>query len=211
MARATDTRRLAREGGRARAAEARRCTPLRPALIPATPISIAAIAAIAATAATAAGCRDLSSFTTSGDHFEGPVIQADFVRTGVDATTSLCLTLDANHLQDAPGAISTSDGRFVTVALRPIPQIWHDPLSTLSFGEGRLKNLIYVATATTPFDDGNSGDVFTVLSLMQSGDVEVRLIRGAPGLGGDGGSAPGSGTSVFAIFDLSRKPGACSF
>ena len=168
------------------------------------------LVALVAIAAAVAGCRDLSSFTTSGDHFEGQVVQADFVRAGVDAATALCLTLDANHLQDVPGVLSTSDGRFAAVPLRPIPQIWHDPLSTLSFGDGRLKNLVYVATATTPFDD-NGGDVFAVVSLMQSGDVEVRLIRGAPVPAAEGGAAPGAVVNVFAIFDLSRKPGACSF
>jgi hypothetical protein len=163
------------------------------------------------TAATVAGCRDLSSFTTSGDHFGGQVVQADFVRSGVDATTSLCLTLDADHLEDGPGAISTSDGRFTAVPLRPIPQVWHDPLSTLSFGDGRLKNLVYMATPTIPVADGTGGDVLAVVSLMQSGDVEVRLIRGAPDLPADGAPAANPSANLFAIFDLSRKPGACSF
>ncbi|HEY4014022.1 MAG TPA: hypothetical protein VGM06_11840 [Polyangiaceae bacterium] len=155
-----------------------------------------------------AGCRDLSSFSNHGDHYEGQVVQADFVRVGVDASTVLCLTLDADHLEDGPGAISSSDGRFASSLLRPIPQIWHDPLSTLSFGDGRLRNLVYVATAALPFGDGGGDDVFAVLSLMQSGDVELRAIRGAPLLATDGAPAP---ANVFAVFDLSRKPGACSF
>jgi hypothetical protein len=157
-----------------------------------------------------AGCRDLSSFSTGPDRFEGAVVQGDFVRAGVAASTTLCLTLDTDHLQDGPGALSTSDGRFHAAALRPIPQIWHDPLSTLSFGEGRLKNLVYVATASTPFADGNGNDVLAVVSLMQSGDVEVRLLRGAPGLAADGG-APASGGNLFAVFDLVRQPGPCSY
>jgi len=158
-----------------------------------------------------AGCRDLSGFTTAGDHFEGLVVAGDFVRAGVDAGTSLCLTIDANHLQDDPGAISMSDGRFETTALRPIPQIWHDPLSTLSFGEGRLKNLLYVATATASFSDGKSDDVLAVLSLMQSGHVEARLIRGAPDVPSDGGSTATGTENLFAVFDLTREPGPCSF
>jgi hypothetical protein len=155
-----------------------------------------------------AGCRDLSSFSTFGDHYEGRVVQGDFVRAGVEATTNLCLTIDADHLQDTPGAISTSDGRFHAAVLRPIPQIWHDPLSTLTFGEGRLRNLVYVATT-----GGSAGgdDVFVIISLMQSGDVEVRLVRGAPGLTPEGGLLPGAGGNVFAVFDLLRKSGACSY
>jgi hypothetical protein len=158
-----------------------------------------------------AGCRDLSGFSTSGGSFSGAVVQADFVRAGVDASTNLCLTLDTDHLQDAPGTLSTSDGRFQAVPMRPIPQLWQDPLSTLSFGEGRLKNLVYVVTATTPYADGNGKDAFVVVSLMQSGSVEVRLLRGAPGLAtGDGGASP-SGGNVFAVFSLSRQQTPCSY
>jgi hypothetical protein len=160
-------------------------------------------------AASVVGCRDLSSFSTLGDHYEGRVVQGDFVRAGVDATTSLCLTIDADHLQDAPGVISTNDGRFHAAALRPIPQIWHDPLSTFSFGEGRLRNLLYVATSNNPVAGGD--DEVVIVSLMQSGDVEVRLIRGAPGLALDGGPVPSSGGNVFAVFDLLRKSGSCSY
>jgi hypothetical protein len=159
--------------------------------------------------ATLLGCRDLSSFSTGNGSFQGPVVEASFVRVGVDAGTDMCLTLDANHLQDAPGSISTSDGVFSGVPLRPIPQIWQDPLSTLTFGEGRLKNLVYVATATIPFADGNGNDVYFVLSLMQSGDVEVRMIRGAPGLVVDGGTVTGG--NLFAVFDLTRQSGPCTY
>jgi hypothetical protein len=168
-------------------------------------------ACLACAALSVAGCRDLSSFSTNGDSFVGPVVQAPFVLAGIDPSTSLCLTLDTDHLQDAPGTLSTSDGRFQAAALRPIPQIWQDPLSTLSFGEGRLRNLVYVAGATTPFADGNGNDVMAVVSLMQSGDVEVRLIRGAPGGPQDGGSAGASAGNVFAVFDLVRQTGPCSF
>jgi hypothetical protein len=159
--------------------------------------------------ATLAGCRDLSSFSTGNGSYQGPVVPASFVLAGLDAGTSLCLTLDTDHLQDAPGTISSSDGMFSAVPLRPIPQIWQDPLSTLTFGEGRLKNLVYVATATTPFADGNGNDVYFVVSLMQSGDVEVRMIRGAPGLVVDGGAVTGG--NLFAVFDLTRQSGPCGF
>lgn len=161
--------------------------------------------------AASTGCHDVSNFSTAGGHYDGPVIQADFVRAGVGSATMACLTIDADHLQDAPGAISTSDGRFQAVPLRPIPQIWHDPLSTLSFGEGRLRNLLYVATASVSFGDGQGDDVLVVVSLMQAGDVEVRLIRGAPNLPTEGGPAPSAGSSVFAVFDLTRKSGSCSY
>ncbi len=161
---------------------------------------------------TLASCRDLSSFTTTHDSYEGSVVAGDFVRAGVAARTRLCLTIDTDHLQDTPGAVSTSDGRFHAAALRPIPQIWNDPLSTFTFGEGRLKNLLYVAGATTPFADGSGSDVFAVVSLMQSGDVELRLLRSAPGAAqAPDGGATGPGGNVFAVFSLTRHEGPCSY
>ena len=159
-----------------------------------------------------AACRDLSGFSTAGGSFQGQVVQnAPFVLAGVDPATSLCLTLDVDHLQDAPGALSTNDGRFQMVPMRPIPQLWQDPLSTLTFGEGRLKNLIYVVTATTPYSDGTGNDAFVVVSLMQSGNVEVRLMRGAPLAGTDDAGAPAGDSHVFAVFQLTRQQTPCSF
>jgi hypothetical protein len=152
------------------------------------------------------GCRDLSGFSTvDGDRYENAVVDAGFVLAGLQPDTNGCLTIDTDHLQDAPGAFSTSDGLFHKTPLRPIPQIWHDPLSTFSFGEGRLKNLIYVATSSA------GDDVFVVVSLMQSGDIEVRLLRGAPSLPGEGGAPTTSGGNLFAVFDLTRKTGPCSY
>lgn len=156
------------------------------------------------------GCRDLSGFSTHGDSFAGGVTNTGVDLAGVDSSTTLCLTLDTDHLQDAPGSIWTSDDRFHAVAMRPIPQVWSDPMSTLQFGEGRVKNLLYVARASTPFGDGQGDDVLVVLSLMQSGDIEARLLRGAPMPAADGGAAA-SQTTVFAVFDTKRQSGPCSF
>jgi hypothetical protein len=179
-----------------------------------------AIASVGLLLAGAPACRDLSGFTTgTGSSYEGPVVTAAFVRAYIDAaartdsgalaTTQACLSLDADRLQDAPGNLSTSDGMFHAVPMRTIPQVWQDPLSTLSFGEGRIKNLIYVASATQPFPDGAGSDVFVILSLMQSGDVEVRLLRGAPASSEGGAGSPDD--HLFAVFDLKRKSTPCSY
>jgi len=150
------------------------------------------------------GCNDVGRFSNSGDHYGGPIVAGGDVLQGFDAGTGLCLVLDANHLQDRPGTISTNDNRFANTPLRPIPAIWHDPLSSLSFGEGRVQNLVYVVT---PLADADGfGDVYAVVSLMQSGSVEVRLFRGAPPLGGDP-----SPDNLFGVFPLTRETGQCSF
>jgi hypothetical protein len=177
----------------------------------------ATLLASVACVASLAGCRDLSGFSTAkGGSFEGSIIGADFIRAGIPATsdagvaTRLCLTLDTDHLQDTPGQLSTTDGMFHDAPMRTIPQMWHDPLSTLSFGEGRLKNLVYVVTASFPLADGGT-DVFAVVSLMQSGNVEVRLLQGAPRMLQDAASPMPNGGNLFAVFTLQRSSTSCSY
>jgi hypothetical protein len=154
------------------------------------------------------GCRDVSRYSSKGDHYEGEVVKGNFVRAGVAEDAKMCLVLDAEHLQDNPGTITSSDGRFRGTPLRPIPQIWHDPLSTLSFGDGRRQNLVYVATPIA--DAGDTQDVMIFLSLMTEGGVEIRLLRGAPQA--DAGTpGPPSAPPMFGVFTLDRREGSCSF
>jgi hypothetical protein len=169
--------------------------------------------ATAALLATGMGCKNVSRFSSKdGDHFEGDVVKGSFVRTGIGDNAKMCLLLDAGHLQDAPGTFSTSDGRFKDAQLRPIPQIWHDPLSTMAFGEGRSQNLVYVASptpsATAPASDAQ--DVMVFLSLMDEGGLEVRLVRGAP-VADSGTPMPAVASPMFGVFTLDRRDGACSF
>ncbi|MBX3224972.1 MAG: hypothetical protein KF795_30930 [Labilithrix sp.] len=158
-----------------------------------------------------AGCREASRFSSQGDRFEGSVVKGSFVRSGIREDTRLCLTLDTDRLQDAPGTITTSDGRFQSAPLRPIPQIWHDPLSTLSFGDGRVQNLVYAASPSS----GDAGpaetqDVMIIVSLMQTDHVEVRLVRGAP-QSDAGPPPPGNARALFGVFNLDRQVGPCAF
>jgi hypothetical protein len=164
-----------------------------------------------ASALATAGCRDTSRFSSKGDRFEGEIVKGSFVRSGLGESVRMCLTLDTDRLQDAPGTLTTSDGRFQGAALRPIPQIWHDPLSMLSFGDGRVQNLLYAA-APLPGEAGvqEAQDVMVVVSLMQTNHVEVRLLRGAPQT--DAGlPPPGTASALFGVFNLDRQPGPCAF
>jgi hypothetical protein len=151
------------------------------------------------------GCRDTSRFSSRGDRFEGAIVKGSFVRSGLDEAERMCLTLDTDHLQDAPGTITTSDGRFKSAPLRPIPQIWHDPLSTLDFGDGRVQNLVYAATPEV-----EPQDVIAIVSLMRSDHIEVRLLRGAPQTDA-GPPPPGAAPALFGVFNLDRQPGPCAF
>lgn len=168
---------------------------------------VAAFTALGALGVGALGCRDLSRFSSHGDGFEGPVVKGSFVRSGVDENARVCVTLDTDHLQDRPGALWSSDGRFLATPLRPIPQLWHDALSTLAFGEGRVQNLLYVAAPT-----GETEDVVVVVSLLQSGNVEVRLLRGAPpATPASDADAGASKPNIFAVFNLVRRLGPCGY
>ena len=172
-----------------------------------------AMAALVAVTPAIMGCRSVSRFSSkAGDHFEGDVVKGSFVRAGLGEDAKMCLLLDAGHLQDAPGTFSTSDGRFKDALLRPIPQIWHDPLSTMTFGEGRSQNLVYVATPSpsATVAGADTQDVMVFLSLMDQGGLEVRLVRGAPGVD-SGAPAPATATPMFGVFTLDRRDGACSF
>lgn len=159
----------------------------------------------------AIGCRDVSRFSSHGDRFQGAVVKGSFVRSGVVEDARMCLTLDTDHLQDAPGTVTTSDGRFAGAPLRPIPQIWHDPLSTLNFGDGRVQNLVYAASPI-PGEAGASDaqDVMVIVSLMTSERVEVRLVRGAPQTDA-APPPPGVAGALFGVFNLDREPGPCAF
>ncbi len=146
----------------------------------------------------AVACRDLARFDSAGDHYEGAVVPAEFVRVGVSSDARMCLTLDTNRLEEAPGTLTTSDGRFARTSLQPIAPVHHDALSTLSFGAGRTKNLMFSAQ---PGADAGA-PVLVIVSLMDSGGIEVRFV--APGTG------PG-GPPVFAVFPLEKKGGVCPF
>ncbi len=159
-------------------------------------------------------CKDLARFDTINDHYEGTVLESRFVRNGTDVGTKACLTLDTLRLQDGPGTISTSDGRFRKVALRPIPQVWHDKLSTMSLGEDDERSIIYATAPFVPAVDGGfsaqrDADTLTVVSLLKNGDVELRIMRGAPLDLNTSRTTPE--TSLFAIYYLTRAPGPCSF
>ncbi len=158
-----------------------------------------------------ASCADSTRWSNEpGESWCGSVTSATFVRAGMKEGTKLRLELDADSLQSAPGRLWTSPfltaERLAGARLRPIPQLLHDPLSTLSFGEGRAKNAIAIAdlpaTATAP-----ATQVLVVISLLQSGEVEVRLIRGAsPGSATDPATDP---PQLFGVFRLTREKGDC--
>ena len=117
-----------------------------------------------------------------------------------------CVEIDGAALQTNPGSVRTSDHRF-DGPLRPIPELFHDPLSTLSFGEGRERNYLFGLTPHT--DGGAETSATAVVSLMAGGSIELRLLRGAAA-SADGTTAEDP-ERIFAVFPLERRDGPCPF
>lgn len=156
------------------------------------------------------GCTDNARWSTDpGESWCGTVTAATFVRAGMPENTQLRLELDAERMQSAPGRIWTSaflTGEKLTAAeLRVIPQMLHDPLSTLNFGEGRVKNTMTIVDVPSVDPGRPATQLLVVVSLLQSGEVEVRLIRGAS----PGTAAATEAAQLFGVFKLERKKGDC--
>jgi hypothetical protein len=105
-----------------------------------------------------------------------------------DASDGLCATSGTVLFDNAP--------------LRAIPELDHDPLSTLEFGEGRDYNFFGWVDSTC------QGTMLSLVSLMRNDAIEVRLLKPAamPPVDAQAGHRPG-----FALFTLSRKNEGCGF
>jgi hypothetical protein len=159
-------------------------------------------------------CTDTSRWNSEpGESFCGDVTAASFVRAGVPEGMRMRLELDAERLQSTPGRLWTtalpSGDKLTGAEMRVIPQVLHDPLSTLSFGEGRVRNAIAVADLPSADPARPSSQLIVIVSLLQSGEVEVRLLRGALGsVPSDAGPADPTG-NLFGVFRLRREKGDC--
>jgi hypothetical protein len=165
-----------------------------------------ALFALGALGAAHAGCDDPARFGTEpGEAFCGNVVPGAFVRSGFAPDVQMRLTLDAARLEAGPGALSTSDGTLAEAPLRPLGPFFHDALSSMQFGEGRERNLLYFVDPA-----GGGAPLTAVVSLLERGDVEVRLLRAAappdPNAPPEAAPAP-----LFGVFPLKRRKGACGF
>ena len=139
------------------------------------------IFAIAAALLALAGCRDLERFDTGeSGAYCGTIIDSDFTRAGFAAGLGLRLTLDIDALDVAPGTLSTDDGEsgpcsptpeFTSAPLQVTTQLFSDPLSLLEFGATREHNFMAWV------DSNCQTSALAVVSLMHTGQVEVRLLR----------------------------------
>jgi hypothetical protein len=156
------------------------------------------------------GCRDIDRFDTGdGEAYCGTIVTAPFVREGFATNLRVRLKIDTDRLDSVPGTITTDDlagpctpaPLFQDAELRVTPDVLHDPISTLEFGEGRDMNLITWAHS------GCQGPMLAVVSLMKNDDVELRLLK-PPSAPLAPGEDPGGG---YGLFQLRRQEGTCGF
>jgi hypothetical protein len=173
---------------------------------------LTALSAVIAVSVSLAACQDVSRFSTGREEsYCGKIVSTSIVRLGFGHRLCMRMTLDTEQLNFVPGALWTDDGMFSGTPFRPIPQLLHDPLLTLNFGEGREKSLLF---AVDPADPGRGPAIMAFVSLLHSGDAEVRLVRGAAGgpsspPAGDA-SVPLDGPPLFGVFaPLKREKGNC--
>ena len=157
-----------------------------------------------ASALCAVGCRDLERFDTGeSGAYCGTIIASDFTRSGFAPNLGMRLTLDIHALEVAPGTLTTNDAaaggpcsplpEFDHAPLLVTPPLFADPLSQLEFGANRDYNFM------TWVDSTCLGSAMAVVSLMHTGQVEVRLLR--RGTAGVDGPTP----DEFGVFQLERN------
>jgi len=135
----------------------------------------------------AAYCGQLVSASTFNDGFVPDVKQGEPV-----LQLTVGLTLDTSQLSKFAddratqvGALTSNDSErglcapggqalFESSPLRGIPQVDHDTISTLTFGEGHDEDFFAWTDSTC------QGTMLALVSLLRKGDVELRLFKPAP-------------------------------
>jgi hypothetical protein len=175
-------------------------------------------------------CRSLDRFDTKDDAaFCGQLVSAYAFHDGFVPDTeqgepkpqlTVKLTLDTSQLSTFSddkatqvGALSSNDATlglcapggqalFESSPLRGIPQVDHDTISTLTFGEGHDEDFFAWTDSTC------QGTMLALVSLLRKGDVELRLFKPAPLPPPKAGSDQRPG---FGLFYLQRNEKGCGF
>ena len=162
-------------------------------------LGVAALAALV-------GCKDISQFATGSDEsYCGNIVPGGFVRQGFAPGVRMRVHFDPDKLQLVPGDLATDDGTFVDAPLRPIPQLAHDALSAMRYGEDAMRNLLLGVQPS------EGAIAYAFLSLHENQGVEVRILRGAPPTNGEASQGISFGPDLFGVFHLTKQKGACGF
>jgi hypothetical protein len=138
----------------------------------------------------------------------GGLVSEQFASEGFDAwigkdqSLKLSHTLDTDHLDDLPGTLRSNDADFGPCAplplfkdapLRVIQSARGDRIANLRLGEDHEEEILAFVDSTC------SGSMLTILSLVQDGSTELRLLRPAPDV-----RVPVTAQPRFGVFTLSK-------
>jgi hypothetical protein len=179
-----------------------------------------------ATSLSMLGCRDLERFDTKlgqaycGDLVSGPSFDDGFwpinqpkllrmqlnkVDTNLLSTYSNTASIPARLTSnDVENGLCAEQGQalFDNAPLRAIPQVDHDAVATLSFGEGHDQDFFAWVDSTC------QGTMLGLVSLLRNDDIELRLFKPAALPPPD---APADKRPGFALFYLRRNNRGCGF
>jgi hypothetical protein len=174
-----------------------------------------------------AGCRDLERFDTKldqaycGDLVSGVSFDDGFLPDGQPKLLRMQLSqIDTNLLStfsndkvtiparltsnDADHGLCAGEGQalFDNAPLRSIPQVDHDSIASMSFGEGHDQDFFAWVDSTC------QGTMLALVSLLRNNDIELRLFKPAalPPPEASADKRPG-----FALFYLRRNDRGCGF
>jgi hypothetical protein len=165
------------------------------------------------------GCKSLERYDTEGTSaycgsIVGPsLFEEGFVPENQPPGLGLSLKLTTETLSTRPGTLSSNDAQtgfcreegralFENAPLRAIPEMFHDSLSQLEFGEGHVQDFFAWV------DSSCQGTMLAVVSLLANGAVEMRLMKPAaeppPNAGPD--QQPG-----YALFYMEKSTPGCGY
>jgi hypothetical protein len=128
-------------------------------------------------------------------------LKTNLLSTFSSDTSSFPAWLTSNDAESGLCA-EQSQALFEHAPLRSIPQIDHDSIATLSFGEGHDRDFFAWVDSTC------QGTMLALVSLLRNNDIELRLFKPAalPPPAASAGQRPG-----FALFYLRRNNKLCGF
>ena len=138
--------------------------------------------------------------------------QTGLIPSGSPPTLQVRLQLDTSSLSNRPGTLTSRDAGhgvcgdsplFDEAPLRAIPELLHDALSQLDFGQGHEHDLFAWVDSTC------KGTMLTVISLLSNGAVEIRLFKPAPDL--PSMTTDQADLAGFGLFYLQRNQNGCGF
>jgi len=163
-------------------------------------------------------CHSLDGFSTKpGYAYCGKIVgtqgldfQTGFIPKGQPPELRVALTLDTDNLTSIPGLLTSNDAAtglcsgsgqplFQDAPLRAIPEVDHDAISMLTFGEGHVHDFFAWV------DSSCQGTMVAVVSLLKNDRVELRLFKPMRNPPPDAGPADTPGFALFSLTPHKRS------